>query len=82
MNGSYYLGAYAKLRYLSYLVDVEEIRVYNLICINRFYLRNDLPLELKTVLLPECNMLLIRYIYEISKLNMHLILSCGMVVMA
>ena len=73
MNAGDYLGAYEKLRYLSQLVEGEKIRVYKLICLNRFYLRNDLPLELKTVLLPECNMLLIRYIYEISKLNKELI---------
>ncbi len=73
MNNGDYLGAYEKLRYLSQLVDNEEIRVYKLICLNHFHLRKDLPLELKTVLLPDCNMLLIRYIYEVAKLKKELI---------
>lgn len=68
-----YLGAYEKLRYLSQIIDNEEIRVYKLICLNRFHLRKDLPLELKTVLLKDCNMLLIRYIYEVAKLKKELI---------
>lgn len=68
-----YLEAYEKLRYLSQIIDNEEIRVYKLVCLSHFYLRKDLPLELKTVLLKECNMLLIRYIHEVAKLKKELI---------
>ena len=68
-----YLEAYEKLRYLSGLMDGEELRAYKLICLNHFHLRSDMPLELKTVLLTQCNMLLIRYIYEVSKVKKELI---------
>lgn len=73
MNGGEYLASYEKLRYLSQIIDNDDVRIDKLICLNQFYLRKDLPLELKTVLLEKCNVLLIRYIYEVARLKKELI---------
>lgn len=65
--------AYDRFRYLSKLIDNDEVRTYKLICLRNFKLRSDMPLELKEILQEECNTYLIDYIYEVSKVRKELI---------
>lgn len=67
------LEAYDRFRYLSKLIDTDEVRTYKLICLRNFQLRSDLPLEMNTLLQSEYNSFLIDYIYEISKIRKDLV---------
>lgn len=65
--------AYDRFRYLSKLIDNDEVRTYKLICLRNFKLRSDMPLELKELLQEEYNSYLVDYIYEVSKVKKELI---------
>ena len=65
--------AYDRFRYLSKLIDNDDVRTYKLICLRNFKLRKDMPLELKEMLQQDCNDYLIDYIYEVSKLKKELV---------
>ena len=66
-------AAYDRLRYLSNLMDNEEIRTFKLICLRQFDLRSDMPLEMNSLLQKDCNTYLLDYIYEVSKVRKDLI---------
>lgn len=65
--------AYDRFRYLSKLIDNDDVRTYKLICLKNFKLRRDMPLELKEMLQEDYNTYLVDYIYEVSKLKKELI---------
>lgn len=67
------VAAYDRLRYLSKLMDNDEIRTFKLICLMNFDLRSDMPLEMNSILQADCNTYLIDYIYDVSKIRKDLI---------
>lgn len=68
-----YLAGYEKLRYLGKIMDSQELRLMKLTCLKEFSLRRDMPLEMKEILLDRCNIYLISYIYEVSKVKKEII---------
>lgn len=68
-----YLEAYEDLRYLGMVMDRKSIRNNKIMCLKEFRLRSDLPLEMKEVLIGECNRYLIYYIYEVAQIKKELI---------
>lgn len=67
------VAAYDRLRYLGKLMDNEKVRTFKLICLKNFDIRSDMPLEMNTLLQPDCNSYLIDYIYEVAKVRKDLI---------
>ena len=73
VEGKNYLVAYENLRYLGMLIDRPQLRFYKICCLRHFRLRKDMPLEMKELLIKECNRYLIYYIYEVAMLKKELI---------
>lgn len=67
------VAAYDRLRYLSKVMDNDEVRTFKLICLKNFDLRSDMPLEMNSILQADCNNYLIDYIYDIAKIRKDLI---------
>ncbi|HHX59203.1 MAG TPA: hypothetical protein GX707_00450 [Epulopiscium sp.] len=68
-----YLEAYKGLRNIGAVVKKEYVKTAKIRCLNRFILRSDMPLEMDELLLSGYHKDLIKYIYEISKLQRNLI---------
>ncbi|URN96435.1 MAG: hypothetical protein NAG76_09540 [Candidatus Pristimantibacillus lignocellulolyticus] len=61
--------AYEDLREIGSLLHIDEIKLLKIDCLKHFIIRNDMDLELDTIIPNRYNADLVNYIYEVSKVN-------------
>jgi hypothetical protein len=65
--------AYEKLREISFLIDNNPIRIRKIMCLQSFFLRRDMDLELATLIPNDCDPHFISYMSEVAKIKPQLV---------